>query len=152
MNYSPLRRPNVAILVHSLLLRFLPTRITHDEPFGVAVREFSHFTNKIDSQDSTRSLPSEPQSHRFTIQIRINPSSALRMSGNKKGGPLGRSPTLVSWCNRILLGDHVVCPFNQRHENRWVAKLRTIIAQIRFGYTPGTGARATSIDLNVLGR
>ena len=51
-----------------------------------------------------------------------------------------------------LLGDHVVCPFNQRHENRWVAKLRTIIAQIRFGYTPGTGARATSIDLNVLGR
>src|SRR5580700_7137160 len=75
---------NVAISFHSLRPRFLPTRITHNEPFGVAVREFSHFTNKIDSQDSARSLPSQPQSHRFTIQIRINPGSALRMSGNKK--------------------------------------------------------------------
>jgi hypothetical protein len=67
----------------------LTTRITHNEPFGVAVREFSHFTNKIDSQVSTRSLPSEPQSHRFTIQIRINPSSALRMSGKQKRRPTG---------------------------------------------------------------
>jgi hypothetical protein len=96
MNYAPLQTPDVAISFHSLRLRFLPTRITRDEPFGVAVKEFSHFTNKIDSQDSTRSLPSHPQSHVFTMQILVNPGSALRMSGNKKSGPLGRSPTLVS--------------------------------------------------------
>jgi len=91
--------------------------------------------------------PTGLRSRFVSIQVRH-----LRMSGNKKGGPLGRSPTLVSCVIGVLLGDHVVCPFNQRHENRWVAKLRTIIAQIRFGYTPGMGARATSIDLNVLGR
>ena len=152
MNDAPLRRPNVTIRSHSLRLRFLPTRITHDEPFGVAVKEFSHFTNKVDSQDSTRSLPSHPQStglrFRFvSIQVRHCECQATRKAANCR-----HPPTLVSLCNRVLLGDHVVCPFNQRHENRWVAKLRTIIAQIRFGYTPGTGARATSIDLNVLAR
>jgi len=40
MNYALFRPPIEATPSHSLRLRFLPTRITHDEPFGGAVREF----------------------------------------------------------------------------------------------------------------
>jgi len=124
-----------------------------------------HTTNP--SASRSENFPTSPtKSIRKIVQEAFHPSRSPQVYdsdsyqsrfgtpnvGQQKGGPLGRSPTLVALCNRILLGDHVVCPFNQRHENRWVAKLRTIIAQIRFGYTPGTGARATSIDLNVLGR
>src|ERR1700722_15974323 len=63
----------------------------------------------------------------------------------KKWG--SRPPTLQI----VLLGDHVVGPFNQRHEYCRVAKLRSVVVQIRFGHAPGAGARATGVDLNMLG-
>ncbi len=51
-----------------------------------------------------------------------------------------------------LFRDHAIRPFNQRHEYRRITKLRPIIIQIRFSHTPRSGARTTSIDLNMLSR
>ncbi len=53
--------------------------------------------------------------------------------------------------HKALLGDHVVGPFNQGHEYCGVAKLRSIVVQVRFGDASGTGARAAGVDLNMFG-
>jgi len=68
------------------MTQILAHKITHDETFGDAVREFSHFTSKGDPQDSMGSRQSHPQSHEFAIQIRIKPGSAMSTSSKRKGG------------------------------------------------------------------
>src|SRR5215831_9753251 len=49
----------------------------------------------------------------------------------------------------LLLRNHSVSPLHKRHENRRVAKLRTIISEIGLGDSPSPGAGAARINRNL---
>ena len=58
-------------------------------------------------------------------------------------------PAEITFDGEPLFRNHPVRPFHQRNENCRIAILRPVVAEIGFGYAPGSGAGTAGIDRNV---